>query len=118
MEISDERTFGDAGFGKGDGRNYYSAVNLGLVDVVKGPSDIQITGKANNLNIGAVAVIPASQIEPEEPIDQPIDQGQTNNQPKKQESKGCGGSIIATASLVSMLAVGGIALIGFKRKED
>ena len=118
VEISDERTFGDAGFGKGDGRNYYSAVNLGLVDVVKGPSDIQITGKANNLNIGAVAVIPASQIEPEEPIDQPTDQGQTNNQPKKQESKGCGGSIIAVASLVSMLAVGGIALIGFKRKED
>ena len=114
VEISDERTFGDAGFGKGDGRNYYSAVNLGLVDVGKGSSEIQITGKANDLNIGVVAVIPASKIEEEQPVApvQPSDSG------KKEEKKGCGGSVIATSSLVSMLAVGGVALIVFKRKED
>ena len=115
VEISDERTFGDAGFGQGDNRNYYSAVNLGKVDVVKGESDVVITGKANDLNIGVVAVIPASQIEEEQP--QPVNPDQPSGG-KKEEKKGCGGSIIAVSSLTSMLAIGGIALISFKRKED
>ena len=116
VEISDERTFGDAGFGQGDSRNYYSAVNLGKVDVAKGESDVVITGKANDLNIGVVAVIPASQIEEEQP--QPVTPDQPSDGGKKQENKGCGGSIIATSSLVSLLAIGAVALISFKRKED
>ena len=115
VAISDERTFGDAGFGQGDNRNYYSAVNLGKVDVVKGESDVVITGKANDLNIGVVAVIPASQIEKEE---QPVTPDQPSDSGKKEEKKGCGGSIIAASSLVSMFAFGAIALISFKRKEN
>ena len=117
VEISDERTFGDAGFGQGDGRNYYSAVVLGEVDVSEGNSEIKITGKANDLNLGAVSVIPAKQIEKAQP--QPVGPDQPTNEPSKEPAnKGCGGSIIATASLLSMLALGGFAFITIKRKEN
>ena len=120
VEIPDEKTFGDAGFGQGDSRNYYSAVNLGIVDVVKGESDVLVTGKANDLNIGLITIIPVDKIDDEEEVPGPVTPVTpvTPEEPKKETSKGCGGSIIATASLVSILALGGFAFLSVKRKED
>ena len=61
LEI-DDLSFADVGFGQGEGRTYYSAVVLGTVQVVKGTQEIFITGLANNLNIGAVSIIPVGEV--------------------------------------------------------
>ena len=118
LEI-DEISFADAGFGQGEGRTYYAPVMLATVQVLEGYTPITITGIANNLNIGAVALIPTSV---DEKIPEPVTPGTSeqpsDNQPAKEASKGCGGSIIAVSSLVSMLAVGGLALISTKRRKE
>ena len=115
----DEISFADAGFGQGEGRTYYAPVMLATVDVVEGNTEVTVKGLANNLNIGALALIPLDKIEDkgQEPVtpDQPDIEPEVEPKP---ESKGCGGSIIATASLVSMLAIGGIALISVKRRKE
>ena len=71
----EETTFADAGFGQGDGRTYYAAILLGTVNVALGYQEIVITGLANNLNIGAVTVIPGNDIHVKEndPVDEPDD---------------------------------------------
>ena len=109
----DEVTFADAGFGQGEGRTYYAPVMLGTVDVNKGYTEVAITGIANDLNIGALALIPLEKIENNEPAPGPVD-------PVKPDEgkKGCGGSIIAASSLVAFIALGGVALVAIKRKED
>ena len=118
LEI-DEISFADAGFGQGEGRTYYAPVMLATVQVLEGYTPITITGIANNLNIGAVALIPTSV---DEKIPEPVTPGTSeqpsDNQPAKEASKGCGGSIIAVSSLVSMLAIGGLALISVKRRKE
>ena len=110
IEVS-EATFADVGFGQGDGRTYYSAIVLGKINVEKGYNEVAIHGLANNLNIGAISVIPSEAVNQEEPV-QPSEPGQ----PAK---KGCGGSIIASISIMSLMAISG-AMILFvnKRKED
>ena len=115
----DEISFADAGFGQGEGRTYYAPVMLATVDVVEGNTEVTVKGLANNLNIGALALIPLQKVEEREiePIE-PDPQDPTPEVEPKPESKGCGGSIIATASLVSMLAIGGIALISVKRRKE
>ena len=119
LEI-DEISFADAGFGQGEGRTYYAPVMLATVQVLEGYTPITITGIANNLNIGAVALIPTNVDEKiPEPVTPDTSEQPSDNQPAKEASKGCGGSIIAVSSLVSMLAIGGLALISVKkRKED
>ena len=118
LEI-DEISFADAGFGQGEGRTYYAPVMLATVQVLEGYTPITITGIANNLNIGAVALIPTTV---DEKIPEPVTPGTSeqpsDNQPAKEASKGCGGSIIAVSSLVSMLAIGGLALISVKRRKE
>ena len=111
IEVS-EATFADVGFGQGDGRTYYSAVVLGNVNVQKGYNEIAIHGVANNLNIGAISVIPsATNVLEEEPVPEP-------DQPNEPTArKGCGGVI--SASLISLIAVSGVAFLLLKcRKED
>ena len=121
LEI-DEISFADAGFGTGESRTYYAPVMLATVDVVEGNTPVTITGLANNLNIGALALIPLEKIGDNEPEPISPDQGdQEDSQPNvdpKPASNGCGGSIIATASLVSMLALGGVMLISVKRRKE
>lgn len=109
----DEISFADAGFGQGEGRTYYAPVMLATVDVVKGGTPVTITGIANNLNIGALALIPTEQIadEPVGPVNPPVN-------PDKPSKSGCGGSIIASISLVSMLAFGGLAILSVKRRKE
>ena len=68
----EETTFADAGFGQGDGRTYYAAILLGTVNVASGYQEIIITGLANNLNIGAVTVIPGEDIDVEEEDPDPV----------------------------------------------
>ena len=120
VDIDEDLTFASAGFGQGDNRTYYSAVVLGKVDVGEGSSYIQITGVANNLNIGAVSVIPVNQIEiPEEtPVEPPVTNDEPTSEPTKKASKGCGSSIIATSSLVSIIALGGVIFLLNKRKKE
>ena len=118
LEI-DEISFADAGFGQGEGRTYYAPVMLATVQVLEGYTPITITGIANNLNIGAVALIPTSVDEKiPEPVTPDTSEQPSDNQPAKETSKGCGGSIIAASSLVSMLAIGGLALISTKRRKE
>ena len=106
----DDISFADCGFGQGDGRTYYSAVMLATVDIIAGATDVVITGKANNLNIGAIGIVPINAVTPVEPV-QPGDD--TNN------NKGCGGSFVATASLIALVAFAGASVLVFrKRKED
>ena len=106
VEIADEITSTTAGFGSGDGRTYYSAIMLGTVDISAGETVVEITGIANNLNIGAISIIPLERVTPEEPV-----------QPSG--NKGCGGSIIATTSIIALVATMGASLLVFrKRKED
>ena len=115
----DEISFADAGFGQGEGRTYYAPVMLATVDVFEGNTPITVTGIANNLNIGALALIPTKPVEEKQP--EPVTPGQPDSQPEvepKPASNGCGGSIIATASLVSMLALGGVALLSVKRRKE
>ena len=106
VEISDEVTSTSAGFGQGDGRTYYSAVVLGTVNIVHGSTEVVITGKANNLNIGAISIIPMEKVTP------------ADNKPNN-NSKGCGGSIVATTSLIALVAAAGASILVFrKRKQD
>ena len=106
VEISDEVTSTSSGFGTGAGRTYYSAVVLGTVDIVHGSTEVVITGKANNLNIGAISIIPMEKVTP------------ADNKPNN-NSKGCGGSIVATTSLIALVAAAGASLLVFrKRKQD
>ena len=106
----DDISFADCGFGQGDGRTYYSAVMLATVDIIAGATDVVITGKANNLNIGAIGIVPVNAVTPVEPV-QPGDD--TNN------NKGCGGSFVATASLIALVVAAGASVLVFrKRKED
>ena len=107
-----EVSFKDAGFGQGDGRTYYSAIVLGKVNVQKGYNEVTVHGVANNLNIGAVSLIPSDtnvlgeETAPE--VDQP-------NEPVAR--KGCGGAI--TISLISLLTISGVSFLLFKgRKQD
>ena len=104
----DEVSYADAGFGQGDGRTYYSAIMLGTIDVYPYSMEVVIEGNDSDLNIGAISVIPTEPVSPEEA---PVN-------PDK-PSKGCGGSIIATTSIIALLAVAGGSLLVFrKRKED
>ena len=106
-----EATFADVGFGQGDNRTYYSAVVLGKINVQAGYNEVTIRGVANNLNIGAVSVIPSEAVNPNEP-EQP-------NEPVQPANKGCGGSIVASISILSLTALSGLAFIlAKKRKED
>ena len=101
----DEVTFADAGFGQGAGRTYYSAIVLGTVDVYPGQIDVVIEGNADNLNIGAISLIPVENVSP------------SNNKPSN--NKGCGGSIALTSSLIALIAIAGGSLLVFgRRKQD
>ena len=108
--IDEELTFADAGFGQGEGRTYYAPVMLGLVDIIQGATEVTVTGIQDDLNIGALAIIPTQKVADDDPV-APVD-------PQPAPSKGCGGSIIATASLLSMMAIGGVSFLFIKRKED
>ena len=111
----DEVTFADAGFGQAEGRTFYAPVTLATVQVIKGATEVIITGIANNLNIGAVALIPTEQIADEEPVN-PADPDKPTPAPSK---TGCGSSIALTASLVSVLGLGALSFLVVKgRKED
>ena len=118
LEI-DEISFANAGFGQGEGRTYYAPVMLATVQVLEGYTPITITGLANNLNIGAVALIPTTVDEKiPEPVVPDTSEQPSGSEPSKEASKGCGGSIIAVSSLVSMLAIGALALISTKRRKE
>ena len=121
LDVDEELTFASVGFGQGDGRTYYSASVLGVVDVTKGSNYVSITGVANNLNIGAVSIIPVNKVEKEEetPVEPPVTPDEPTPTPSKDTTKkGCGGSIIAATSLTSMLALGGVALLSVKRRKE
>ena len=108
-----EVSFADAGFGSGDGRTYYSAIVLGKVNVQKGYNEVTVHGVANNLNIGAVSLIPSgTNVLGEEPtpeVDQP-------NEPVAK--KGCGGEIITISVMTTLVGLAGATFIAFRRKED
>ena len=104
IAIDEDITFSSAGFGTGASRTYYAAVVLGQVDVTKGTTEVSVVGIANNLNIGALALIPEGKVSP------------ASDNPSSK--KGCGGSIIATASLVSLFAAGASALFLIKRRKE
>ena len=108
-----EVSFADAGFGSGDGRTYYSAIVLGKVNVQKGYNEVTVHGVANNLNIGAVSLIPSgTNVLGEEPtpeVDQP-------NEPATK--KGCGGEIITISVMTILVGLAGATFIAFRRKED
>ena len=108
--IDEEMSFYDVGFGQGDGRTYYSAVMLGDVQVIAGMTEVIITGKDGEpLNIGAIALIPTSKVSVDAPVIQPTENS----------SKGCGGSIVVTTSLIALVALSGVSVLIFrKRKED
>ena len=120
VEISDELTFSSVGFGQGDGRTYYSAIVLGDVYVSEGSCDAEIYGIANNLNIGAISVIPNEQIiiSGEEEMPEGVTGSEPTSNPSKSSSNGCGGSIIAASSLISLLAVSGTAFLIIKKRRD
>ena len=108
VEIADEVTSTSVGFGTGDGRTYYSAVVLGEIYTSAGETEVVVTGIANNLNIGALAIIPTGKVTPVEPVT-PSDNG----------NKGCGGSVVMTSSLIALVAFAGAGLLVFKkRKQD
>ena len=108
-----EVSFADAGFGSGDGRTYYSAIVLGKVNVQKGYNEVTVHGVANNLNIGAVSLIPSgTNVLGEEPapeVDQP-------DEPTAK--KGCGGEIITISVMTALVGLAGATFIAFRRKED
>ena len=103
VEIDDELNFSNCGFGSGDGRTYYAAIVLGDIYLSKGDNEITITGIADNLNIGAISVISEDRVTPSG---------------EKGGKKGCAGSIIATSSLIALLAFAGVGLIFLKRKQE
>ena len=110
VEIDADLTFADAGFGQGEGRTYYAPVMLGLVDIIQGATDVTVTGIQDDLNIGALAIIPTQKMVDDDPVG-PVE-------PQPAPNKGCGGSIIATASLFTLMAIGGVTFLFIKRKED
>ena len=116
VEVDPEITFADCGFGKGDNRTYYSAVVLGLCDVEEGSSEVVITGLNNNLNIGAISIIPKDKVKNNEPEVEP----QPDVQPDTPviTKKGCNGSILAVSSLVSLIGIAGVTVITIKRKKE
>lgn len=120
----DDITFADAGFGQGEGRTYYAPVMLATVDVYEGNTPVTIKGLANNLNIGAVALIPTEKIADKDPIDpvDPVDpvDPETSSDPAKPEpaKNGCGGSIIAASSLIALLGIGSLSFFAIRRKEN
>jgi len=104
IEVDQELTFANVGFGNGDSRVYYSPVMLATVDIVKGETAVTITGIANDLNIGALALVPLSVQEDE---------------PAPGAKNGCFGSVTGITTLVSILAVVSSAIfVAKKRKED
>ena len=107
----DEITFANAGFGQGEGRTYYAPVMLAKVNVVKGLTYVKITGLNNNLNIGAISLIPTEKIADTEPVNPPVN-------PDKPAKSGCGGSIALTASLMSVVALGTMAFLSIKRRKE
>ena len=82
-------------------------MQLATVDISKGPTEVVVTGIANNLNIGALAIIPLENQSAEEPVITPAP-----------SSKGCGGSIVASASLISLVALSTGAFLIFKRRRE
>ena len=84
---------------------------LGTVDVSKGYTQVAITGIDNNLNIGALALIPTEEIN-DEPVD-PVDPVKPDN-----GKKGCGGSIALATSLMSVVALGAMAILSVKRRKE
>ena len=111
VEIDEDLTFADAGFGQGDSRTYYAPVLLGEVDIIRGATEVIVGGIANDLNIGALSIIPLEKIADNEP---PVEPDITPAPAKK----GCGGSIIATSAILGMVALVGSAIIVIKRKEN
>ena len=107
----DEITFADAGFGTGESRTYYAPVMLAKVDVIKGLTSVTLTGINNNLNIGAMSLIPLEKIADTKPVDPPVN-------PDKPGKTGCGGSIALTASLMSVMALGAMAFLSIKRRKE
>ena len=103
VEISDELNFSNCGFGSGDGRTYYAAIVLGEVYMSKGDNTVEITGIADNLNIGAISVISEDRITPE------------GDKPAK---KGCAGSITVASSLVALFAFAGAGVLVFRKKRE
>ena len=110
----DDITFADAGFGQAEGRTFYAPVMLGTVDVLKGYTQVSISGisSADTLNIGAMALIPIEEIADEVPPTP----GPVN--PDKPAKSGCGGSIALTASLMSVIALGAMAILSVKRRKE
>ena len=107
----DEITFADAGFGTGESRTYYAPVMLAKVNVIKGLTTVILTGINNNLNIGAMSLIPTEKIADTKPVDPPVN-------PDKPSKSGCGGSIALTASLMSVMALGAMAFLSIKRRKE
>ena len=108
----DEITFADAGFGQAEGRTFYAPVTLATVDVVEGTTIVTITGIANNLNIGAVSLIPIEQIADKEP-DTP-----TPTPEPTPAKKGCGGSIMVTGISMAVISLSGLAILALKRRKE
>ena len=106
----DDITFADAGFGQAEGRTFYAPVALATVDVVKGSTEVIISGIADSLNIGAVALIPLEEIKEETPVD-PV-------KPDQPGKTGCGGSIIAATSLAAFIALGAVSIFALKRRKE
>ena len=138
-----ETTFAEAGFGSGDGRTYYTAVVLGDVEVIEGGTEVVITGLATNLNIGSISVISEDKVIPgSNPGEQgddsssmaPVSSSEESSSPAvssetpapSSESgseepvmkSGCGGSIVATTSLIALVAIAGASFFALRRKED
>ena len=107
----DEITFADAGFGTGESRTYYAPVMLATVNVIKGLTTVILTGINNNLNIGAMSLIPTEKIADTNPVNPPVN-------PDKPSKSGCGGSIALTASLMSVMALGAMAFLSIKRRKE
>ena len=107
----DEITFADAGFGTGESRTYYAPVMLAKVNVIKGLTSVTLTGINNNLNIGAMSLIPTEKIADTKPVNPPVN-------PDKPSKSGCGGSIALTASLMSVMALGVMAFLSIKRRKE
>ena len=150
LEI-DDLSFSDVGFGQGEGRTYYSAVVLGTVQVVKGTQEIFITGLANDLNIGAVSIIPVGEViadVPEEeqpsssssepapsssevPVQTSSSTSPASTQPEASsensvassektpsKSRGCSGSIVASSSIIALVALSGAAILMAKKRKE
>ena len=108
VDIDEEMTFANAGFGTGASRTYYAGVVLGTVSVAKGYTEIVITGVSDNLNIGAVSVIAPNKVKND-------DNGGDNGGSAK---KGCFGSVTAASSLIALIAFAGVGVLLLKRKQE